>query len=137
MSQVFVIKTAGDCGHCQRFKSNGLEGVKNAMTSMGLRVVHVDYPKMSSPTPKQYPPGIANLSGWFPSFMVIPADSWVDGSLRGARVFPMNSDPSISNLQAFVAAGGNNAVVKGPAAPSFLPTAGGRCGGPSFRGHQN
>lgn len=102
MSQVFVIKTSGNCSHCQDFKSKSLEEVKKEMTAMGLRVVHVDYPEMMSPTPDGYPSGVGKLSNWFPSFMVVPAESWDDESLQGARVLPMTSDRSLSDFQAFV-----------------------------------
>lgn len=133
MSQIFVIKTARDCGHCAKFKAQSLEGVKSAMTAGGYRVVHIDLPTMNSPMPSGSPPALKEITTWFPSFIFVSESSWNDGTLKDARVFPMNQQPTIPNFLAF----GANKPPSHVAQPTVMPTAGTRCGGPKFRGHQS
>lgn len=102
MSFVFVIKTANDCGHCRRFKSSGeLAQLMSALQSRKYQVVHIDLPSMGSSIPREYPADLARVSGWFPSFIVVPKRSWDQRSVAGARVFPSNTSPTVANILAW------------------------------------
>ena len=77
---VFVIITAKDCGACQKFKLTESDDLFNYLRKhSSIKIEEVSVGSMSNPIlPKQYHPDLKKIFGIYPSFSLIPYNSWMD-----------------------------------------------------------
>ena len=82
---IFVILTAGNCGHCVTFKDKYLDDLEDRIANLEdnneIRFLHAKLDTVSDkPDPNLTHPKLSGLLGWFPQFILITGDTWDDHS---------------------------------------------------------
>ena len=75
---VFVLITAKTCPGCVIFKKNTWDDLKKDLEKQNkVQIVTIEVPTtQSKPDPNKYHKDLSRFIGWFPTFILFPADRW-------------------------------------------------------------
>jgi len=100
MTAIFVLATAADCPACVEFKKNLWPGIEKELREVkGLHVVQKEVKSRSDPIHTDLPKDIARFIPYYPSMILITADSWKRGGQLDAIAFNGEIDPSTGKIK--------------------------------------
>lgn len=85
-SDVFVLVTAGNCGHCVKFKEKVWPTLGPKIQQLGVRVVEIPLTKMGDKVEANIPQDLNKLLGWYPMMLMADGTAWNAGKLTHVRI---------------------------------------------------